>query len=95
LQEIIEGDLHVTPPPSIEHQRISRNLEFTLHHSLRRYGVGDFLCPVGVRLSNEDVLEPDLVVVLAEHAARVGTQVSREHLISLSKFSSQGQPAVI
>jgi Uma2 family endonuclease len=31
--------------------------------------------PVGVKLSDEDVLEPDLVIVLAAHSARVGTQV--------------------
>jgi Uma2 family endonuclease len=34
-----------------------------------------FHAPVGVRLDDRSVLEPDLVVVLREHATVVGTQV--------------------
>ena len=76
LYEILEGELYVTPPPSVEHQRISRNLEFLLLTFLRRSSRGEVLyAPIGVRLSNEDVLEPDLVIVLREHADRIGTQV--------------------
>ena len=76
LYEILEGELYVTPPPSVEHQRISRNLEFLLLTFLRRASLGEVLdAPIGVRLSDDDVLEPDLVVVLREHANRVGVQV--------------------
>jgi len=76
LYELIEGELLVTPPPSVTHQRISRDLEFALMSYLRRTGQGEVLyAPVGVKLSDEDVLEPDLVVVLAAHSARVGAQV--------------------
>jgi Uma2 family endonuclease len=73
LYEILEGELYVTPPPSIEHQRISRNLLLNIS---RHFSKGEVLyAPVGVRLSDEDVLEPDLVVVLREHADRIGAQV--------------------
>jgi Uma2 family endonuclease len=76
LYEIVEGELYVTPPPNIEHQRISRELEFILLAFLRRERRGEILdAPVGVRLSDEDVLEPDLLVVLRENADRVGEQV--------------------
>jgi len=76
LYEIIEGELYMVPPPSITHQRVSRELEFRLLTFLRAAARGEVLdAPVGVRLSDEDVLEPDLVVVLAEHAGRIGTQV--------------------
>ncbi|MET0594291.1 MAG: Uma2 family endonuclease [Polyangiaceae bacterium] len=76
LYEILEGELYVTPSPSIEHQRISRDLEFLLLTFLRKAGCGEVLdAPVGVRLSDEDVLEPDLLVVLREHADRIGEQV--------------------
>jgi len=76
LYEIVEGELYVTPPPSVEHQRISRNLEFLLLTFLRRSSKGEVLyAPIGVRLSDEDVLEPDLVVILREHADRIGAQV--------------------
>lgn len=74
--EILEGELYSTPPPSVEHQRISRNLEFFLMTFLRRHAKGEVLyAPIGVRLSDEDVVEPDLVVVLREHASRIGVQV--------------------
>jgi Uma2 family endonuclease len=76
LYEILEGELYMTPPPSIEHQRISRELGFLLLVFLRKQQKGEILnAPIGVRLSDEDVLEPDLVVVLREHADRVGVQV--------------------
>ena len=74
--ELLEGELIVTPPPSIGHQRISRELEFRLLQHLRATGAGEVLdAPVGVRLSDTVVLEPDLLVVLREHASRIGAQV--------------------
>jgi Uma2 family endonuclease len=74
--EILEGELYVTPPPNVEHQRISRNLEFILLAFLRRHSRGEVLdAPIGVRLGDEDVFEPDLVVVLREHSDRIGAQV--------------------
>ena len=74
--ELLKGELIVTPPPSIGHQRVSRELEFRLLQYLQSTGAGEILdAPVGVRLSDTDVLEPDLVVVLREHASRIGTQV--------------------
>ena len=76
LYEIIEGELYVSPPPSIVHQRVSRDIEFRLYTYLEQTGLGEILdAPVGVRLSDEDVLEPDLVVVLTPNAHRIGSQV--------------------
>ncbi len=76
LYELIGGELLMTPPPSTEHQRISRDLEYCLVRHLREHNVGEVLdAPVGVRLSDEDVLEPDLLVVLREHLDRIGRQV--------------------
>ena len=75
LCELLEGELFLAPPPSIAHQRASRNVELRLAEHLRATGAGEVLyAPVGVRLSDDTVLEPDLVVVLREHADRVGTQ---------------------
>jgi len=76
LYELVEGELFVTPPPPIEHQRISRNLGDHLLQHLKLLRDAEVLAaPVGVRLSDENVLEPDLVVVLAEHKDRIGEQV--------------------
>ena len=75
LYEILEGDLFVTPPPSIRHQRISRDLGLHLARHLEDTGAGEMLhAPVGVRLSDDDVVEPDLLVVLTAHADRIGEQ---------------------
>ncbi len=75
LYEIIDGELLVSPPPSIRHQRISRRLVLQLGQLLGESGPAEvFDAPVGVRLG-DDVLEPDLVIVLREHADRIGEQV--------------------
>lgn len=74
-REIIGGELFVTPPPAIKHQRISREIEFRLLNYLREGDRGEVLnAPVGLRLSDEDVVEPDLVVVLTESRATIGEQ---------------------
>jgi Uma2 family endonuclease len=74
--ELLDGELIMTPPPSVDHQRISRQLETHLLAYLMRSKAGELLhAPVGVRLGDEDVVEPDIVVVLTEHADRIGTQV--------------------
>jgi Uma2 family endonuclease len=75
LYELLGGELFVNPPPSVRHQRVSREIQVRLIRHLDTGGRGEVLsAPVGVRLADEDVLEPDLVVVLAEHADRVGEQ---------------------
>ena len=75
LYEIIEGELFVAPPPSIEHQRISRELGYRLMQYLRATGAGEVLsAPVGLRLHDQIIVEPDLLVVLAANAGRVGEQ---------------------
>ena len=70
--EIIDGDHYVTAAPFVYHQRVSRNLMVNLHRHFDQTGLGEVLhAPVAVALSQSDVVEPDLVVVLAEHASRV------------------------
>ncbi len=74
--EIIDGELFVTPSPSIRHQRTSRELQHALLTFLRSTGSGEVLsAPVGVKLDDGSVVEPDIVVVLAANAGRIGEQV--------------------
>ena len=74
--EVIDGDLFVTPPPAIVHQRVSREIEFALLTFLRESRRGEVLyAPVGVKLDDSNVLEPDLVVVLNHKAHLIGKQV--------------------
>ena len=72
LREIVGGELFVAPLPTTRHQRIASNLLFELFSHLRETKRGEVLAaPTGVRLSDLDVVEPDLLVVLIEHAYRV------------------------
>jgi Uma2 family endonuclease len=65
--EILDG-LHVAEPsPTTYHQKVSGRLFLQLHAGIERAGLGEvFDAPVDVQLSDFDVLEPDLVVVLKE-----------------------------
>lgn len=74
--EIIDGDLFVSPPPAIVHQRVSREIEFALLNFLKQNNLGEVLdAPVGVKLGDESILDPDLVVVLTQNAHRIGEQI--------------------
>jgi Uma2 family endonuclease len=74
--ELIDGELFMSPSPNIGHQRVLRDLAFILVNHLRQSGRGELLfAPTGVRLDERSVLEPDLLVVLRDHASRVATQV--------------------
>src|SRR5690606_19500692 len=71
FQELIDGDLVMTPSPSIEHQRIVARLLVRLAAYLADAGGGEvFPAPTGVRLSEHDILEPDLLVILPTGSAR-------------------------
>jgi Uma2 family endonuclease len=73
--EILGGEFFVSPPPNLLHQRISKNLFLKLSQHLEATAAGEaFYAPVGVKLSEENVVEPDLVVVLEENRHRIGTQ---------------------
>jgi Uma2 family endonuclease len=74
--EIIDGELFVSPTPSIRHQDVSGNLYSFLRRHLKETNRGRiFYAPTGVRLSDERVVEPDLLVVLSEHNDLIGTQI--------------------
>ena len=73
--EIINGDHYVTAAPFVRHQRVSKNLMVQLHRHFDQTGLGEVLhAPVAVVLSPSDVVEPDLVVVLGEHASLIGRE---------------------
>lgn len=70
--EILDGELAMTPAPSTEHQRISRHLQFLLYRALELTGRAEvFDAPFDVELDRENLVQPDLVVVLAEHRDRL------------------------
>lgn len=63
--ELLDGDFfRMTPAPTTRHQWISRELQFALELYLRetRWGLL-FDAPIDVKLSEHDVLQPDIVVL--------------------------------
>ncbi len=65
--ELIDGEHYVTPSPSERHQRVSFELAVALGNYLRSTGLGRaYHAPFDVLLSGHDVVEPDLLVVLAD-----------------------------
>jgi Uma2 family endonuclease len=59
-RELIEGDFHVVPAPSIRHQTVAANLGTLLRELVRRNRLGIILwAPTDVVLSPETVVQPD------------------------------------
>jgi Uma2 family endonuclease len=67
--QLIEGDLYMAPAPNRFHQDISRNLQFELHSYLKKNPIGKLYdAPFDVYLDEYNVFQPDLIIVLNEHA---------------------------
>ncbi|GJL48893.1 Uma2 family endonuclease [Candidatus Nitrospira salsa] len=82
--EIIDGERYVTPAPLTKHQRISGNLFAALHHHCQQTKAGIvFAAPTDVKLTEIDVVQPDLLFVAK----------SRVHLVTRENI--QGAPDFI
>jgi Uma2 family endonuclease len=67
--ELIDGEHYVTPSPIAKHQRVSGRLFGELYQHLKLNPVGEvFHAPFDVVLSHVDVVEPDLLLVLADQS---------------------------
>jgi Uma2 family endonuclease len=60
--ELLSGDLHVTPAPSPSHQRVVLRLARVLQDYFGQ-PAEVFVSPIDVILTEQDVVQPDLVVV--------------------------------
>lgn len=83
--EIIDGELHVTPPPNLRHQAILGNLYLAIGNFLKAnpHLGRAFVARLDVVLSRHDVVEPDLLVVAVDQLA------------ILTPKNVQGPPAII
>lgn len=74
--EIIDGTLHMSPPPSAAHQFTSAHLFAAIYQHVHTHDLGHVACaPIGVRLPNQSVpLQPDIVFIAKEHAHIIGRQ---------------------
>ena len=67
IHEIICGDHYLSPAPNIDHQRIARRLLFQFMQQIEHCGAGEvFSAPTDLQLSEFDIVQPDLMVVLEQ-----------------------------
>jgi Uma2 family endonuclease len=74
--EVIDGELYMTPPPSVPHQSALVYLVTKMSNFVESRGLGYVLpAPLGVRLPNQPVpLEPDIVFVSSARKAIIGRE---------------------
>ncbi len=70
--EIIDGRHVVNPSPSTQHQHVSKRLQYQLYTKIELAGLGLlFPAPMDVQLSQFDIVQPDLVVILNENVRKI------------------------
>jgi len=80
--EIIGGEIFdMSPAPTTRHQSIAGELYLQLGLYLRRKSCKPFIAPTDLKLSDEDVVQPDLMVVCDQ------TQITESHV--------EGAPALV
>lgn len=63
--EIIDGRHYINAAPFPRHQAVSRHIGFQLYEEIELTGLGQVInSPIDLQLSNFDVVQPDLVIVL-------------------------------
>lgn len=73
--EIIEGELFVSPSPSLTHQTLSKRLQIWLIEQIEKRGLGTvFNAPADVIFSKLSVVQPDLIVIGTEQSNRIATR---------------------
>jgi Uma2 family endonuclease len=93
--EVIDGELFVTPPPIVPHQRASGTLHGYIWPYVHQRGLGElFSAPVGVVLDDENGLQPDLVYVSRERAgiiAERGIEGAPDLVVEVLSPSTRGR----
>jgi Uma2 family endonuclease len=70
--EVVDGELLVTPAPSLDHQRAVAELLIALRGYLERAGLGDVVVsPADVELDPATLVQPDVFVVPLEGGRRL------------------------
>jgi Uma2 family endonuclease len=64
--EILDGRLHVTAAPRVNHQRVALDLAAMMRALAREHGLGEVVGPVTIHVHDELVFEPDLVFIRSD-----------------------------
>ena len=74
--EIVHGRHYMNPAPSPQHQTVSRRIQFQLYQQIEIAGLGQvFNAPIDLELSETNVVQPDLLIVLNENAIVTATRI--------------------
>jgi Uma2 family endonuclease len=70
--EIIDGQHFVNPSPGTQHQHVSKRLQYQLYTKIELAGLGVlFDAPMDVQLSEFDIVQADIVIVLNENVRKI------------------------
>ncbi len=70
--EVVDGVLYMSPAPNVDHQEIIGEIFAYLRSFVRTTGLGKvFVAPLDVELSYNNIVQPDVFVLLNEHLDRV------------------------
>ena len=93
--ELIDGDLYMAPAPGTRHQTILRSLESLIWPFVRDNRLGQvYFAPVDVILSDEDVVQPDLLFVAQERQDIIserGCEGPPDMVVEVLSPSTQGR----
>ncbi len=83
-KEIIEGELFMSPAPSIKHQLILKRLSQLIDQYVQKNGLGEvLLAPCDVIFSNINVMQPDILFI------------SRQNYEIITALNIQGTPDLL
>ena len=93
--EVIDGQLYVSPAPSFEHQYLATNLLLHVGPFVRERHLGKIvMAPIGVKLDDENGVEPDLVYISNERAniiAERGVEGAPDLVVEILSPSTQAR----
>jgi len=90
--EIIDGVHYMNPAPNLYHQEVSRKIQFQLFAQIELTELGVVIdAPVDVQLTEHDIVQPDLVVILKENRIATPTKVkgAPDHVIEILSPSTE------
>jgi Uma2 family endonuclease len=94
--ELINGRLYsMSPGPSIKHQELSMRLSARLFDQARESGCRLFAAPTDLKLSEQDVVQPDLMVVCQPGQIQMGhVEGAPTLIVEILSPSTQAQDRV-
>ncbi len=96
--EVLDGELYMTPSPSLRHQRVVQRLTMVLSQYVEASGSGELLfAPLDVLLTETNIVQPDILFLSSSkvppHAAK-NIQVAPDLVIEVVSESSSEQDRV-